>query len=120
MNPLLLRSMLVTGLLIAVLNVIFAAVDYGFANLPPWFWLAQLLLLPAMLAPARLFPQAMHTRAYLSRAWLYGLGWAAPYTVYKLTSDALNPNFSVGASLMAVVITCLLFGLIFAALRKPQ
>lgn len=120
MNPLLLRSMLVTGLLIAVLNVTFAVIEYGFAILPPWFWLAQLLLLPAMLGPVWLFPQAMQTRSYLNRAGLYALGWAAPYAVYKLTGDALHPGFSAGASLIAVVITCILFGLIFAAIRKPQ
>ncbi|MBB5296021.1 hypothetical protein E5F05_09530 [Deinococcus metallilatus] len=120
MNPLLLRSMLVTGLLIAALNVIFAGVEYGFGNLPAWFWLAQLLLIPAMLAPARLFPQAMSTPPYLNRAGLYALGWAAPYAVYKLTGDALRPGFNAGASLISVIFTCILFGLLFAAIRKPQ
>ncbi|WP_034384982.1 hypothetical protein [Deinococcus sp. YIM 77859] len=120
MNPLLWRSILLTGLLIAALNVLFAGAEYGFATLPLWFWLAQLLLIPAMLAPARLFPQAAMTRPYLARAALYGLGWAAPYAVYKFTGDALRPTFSPVASLVGVVLTCLLFGLIFAALRKPH
>lgn len=112
--------MVVTGLLIAALNVLFAGVEYGLAQLPLWFWLSQLLLIPAMLAPARLFPQAMASRNYLTRAALYALGWAAPYAVYKFTGDALRPTFSPTASLMGVVVTCALFGLIFAALRRPR
>lgn len=119
MNSLLLRSMIVTGLMIAALNVLFAGVEYGFGNLPLWFWLAQLLLLPAMLLPARLFPQAMATRPYLRRAGLFALGWTAPYGVFKLTGDALRPDFSLDASLIGLVLLCLIFGLIFAAIRKP-
>nr|WP_103127967.1 hypothetical protein [Deinococcus aerius] len=120
MNPLLLRSLVVTGLLIAALNVVFAGVEYGFGRLPLWFWLTQLLLIPAMLVPARMFPEAAATRAYPRRAGLYALGWLAPYAVYKFTGDALRPDFNANASLLAVVVTCLLFGLIFAALRRPQ
>lgn len=119
-NPLLLRSLVVTGLLIAALNVIFAGVEYGFGRLPLWFWLAQLLLIPAMLVPARLFPEAGATRAYLRRAGLFALGWSAPYAIYKFTGDALRPDFNANASLFAVVFTCLLFGLIFAAIRRPR
>ena len=119
MNPLLLRSMIVTGLMIAALNVLFAGVEYGFGNLPLWFWLAQLLLLPAMLLPARLFPVAASTRPFLRRASIYALGWLAPYGVFKLTGDALRPDFSLDASLIGLVLLCLVFGLIFAAIRKP-
>lgn len=119
-NPLLLRSMLVTGLLIAALNVIFAGLENGFGNLPAWFWLAQLLLIPAMLVPARVFPEAATTRDYLRRGLRYALGWSVPYAVYKFTGDALRPGFSATASLVAIVLTCLLFGLIFAAVRRPQ
>lgn len=118
-NAILLRSVLVTGLLIAALNVLFAGFEYSFGELPLWFWLAQLLLVPAMLAPLRTFPQALLTRPYLSRAGLYALGWLAPYAVYRLSSDALRPDFLAGASLLSVVLVCLIFGLIFAAIRKP-
>jgi hypothetical protein len=119
MSPLLPRFMFVTGLLIAALNVLFAGVEYGFGNLPVWFWLAQLLLIPAMLLPARLFPQAMATRPYLRRAGLFALGWTAPYGVFKVTGDALRPNFSLDASLISLVLICAVFGLVFAAIRKP-
>ena len=119
MNTLLLRTVLVTGLLIAALNVVFTGLEYGFGSLPLWFWLAQLLLLPAMLAPTRVFPQAAVTRPYLRRAGLFALGWSAPYAVYRLSSDALRPDFNGLASLLSLLVVCLLFGLIFAALRKP-
>lgn len=119
MNPLLLRSMLVTGLMIAALNVLFAGVEYGFGNLPLWFWLAQLLLLPAMLLPARLFPVAASTRPFLRRASIYALGWLAPYGVFKVTGDALRPDFSLDASLIGLILLCWIFGLVFATLRKP-
>lgn len=119
-NSLLLRSMLVTGLLIAALNVVFAGVEYGFGNLPAWFWLAQLLLIPAMLVPARMFPEAAATRAYPRRALLFALGWLAPYAVYRFTGDALRLTFNPTATLFTIVLTCVLFGLIFAAFRRPQ
>lgn len=112
--------MIVTGLLIAALNIVFAGVEYGFGALPVWFWLAQLLLIPAMLVPARIFPEAAATRAYPRRAALYALGWLAPYAVYRFTGDALRPLFSAPGSLLAIVFTCVLFGLIFAAIRRTQ
>lgn len=118
-NPLLLRSLAVTGLLIAALNVVFAGVEYGFGRLPLWFWLSQLLLIPAMLVPARMFPEAAATRSYPRRAGLYALGWSVPYALYRFTGDALRPDFNANASLVTVVLTCLLFGLLFAALRRP-
>lgn len=119
-NPLLLRSLVVAGLLIAALNIVFAGVEYGFGRLPLWFWLTQLLLVPAMLVPARMFPEAAATRFYPRRAGLYALGWSVPYSVYRFTGDALRPDFNATASLFTVVLTCLLFGLLFAALRRPQ
>lgn len=112
--------MLLTGLLIAALNVIFSALEFGLGRLPLWFWLAQLLLLPAMLAPARLFPEASAAPGYPRRAGLYALGWAAPFAVYKLSGDALRPDFYPLASLIGVVVICVVFGLIFAAIRRPQ
>lgn len=111
--------MIVTGLLIAALNVLFSGVEHGFRALPLWFWLAQLLLLPAMLLPARLFPVAAHTRPFLRRASLYALGWLAPYGVFKVTGDALRPDFNLDASLIGLVVLCWIFGLVFASLRKP-
>ena len=34
--------------------------------------------------------------------------------------DALRPDFNANASLFTIVLTCLLFGLLFAALRRPR
>ncbi|SMB94533.1 hypothetical protein [Deinococcus hopiensis] len=119
MNALLLRTVLTLGLLFAVLNVVLTGLQYGFGSLPLRFWLAQLLLLPAMLAPARMFPQAAITRPYLQRAGLFALGWSAPLAVYRLSSDALRPDFVAAASLLSLGVICVLFGLIFAALRRP-
>lgn len=118
-NPLFLRTVLVMGVTLAALNVLFTGLQFGFGNLPAWFWLSQLLLLPAMFAPARMFPQAAVTRPYLQRAGLFALGWSAPYAVYRLSSDALRADFNALASLLSLLVVCLLFGLIFAALRRP-
>lgn len=120
MNPAFLRSAAITGALIGALNVIFAGLDYGFERLPVWFYLVQLLLLPAMLLPLRMFPQAAQTRPYLQRAGLYILGWAVPYAIYKFSSDALSPAFSPANSLVSYLIMVILFGALFAAIRRPQ
>ncbi|EYB68731.1 hypothetical protein DEIPH_ctg017orf0069 [Deinococcus phoenicis] len=120
MNAPLLRSLLLTGLLIAAVNVIFAGVEYGFGNLPAWFWLAQLLLLPAMLGPLRLFPHVLAVRPYLARAGRFALGFAAPYAVMQFTERALRPDFSAGLTLFNVVFFCLLMGLFCAAIYKPR
>lgn len=120
MHPLLLRTALITGLVIALVNILFAGLDYGFAALPVWFYLAQVLLLPLMLIPLRFFPQAAMTSNYVQRAGLYALGWAAPYAVYKFSSDALNPAFTPVASLSSYVIMVVIFALLFAALRRPN
>lgn len=119
MNSVFLRSAVVTGLLIAAVNVLFAGLDYGFNRLPLWFYLVQLLILPAMLLPLRMFPQAAMTPDYLRRAALYALGWAVPYAIYKFSSDALNPAFTPAASLVGYLFTVMLFALLFAAIRKP-
>ncbi|WP_414656940.1 hypothetical protein ACINK0_13225 [Deinococcus sp. VB343] len=119
MNSVFLRSAVVTGLLIAAVNVLFAGLDYGFNRLPLWFYLVQLLILPAMLLPLRMFPQAAMTPDYLRRAALYALGWAVPYAIYKFSSDALNPAFTPAASLTGYLFTVMLFALLFAAIRKP-
>lgn len=119
MNSVFLRSAVVTGLLIAAVNVLFAGLDYGFNRLPLWFYLVQLLILPAMLLPLRMFPQAAATPDYARRAALYALGWAVPYAIYKFSSDALNPAFTPAASLAGYLFTVMLFALLFAAIRKP-
>ncbi|WP_291429648.1 hypothetical protein [Deinococcus sp.] len=118
-NPLL-RTALITGLVIAAVNIVFAALDYGLDRLPWWFYVAQLLLIPAMTLPMRYFPQASVTPEYGRRAGLFALGWAVPYAVYKFTGDVLSPAFNPAASLVGYVIAVALFSLIFAALRRPQ
>ncbi|MBZ9716108.1 hypothetical protein [Deinococcus multiflagellatus] len=120
MNPLLLRTALITGVVIGLLNIVFAALDYGLDNLPLWFYAAQLLLLPAMILPMRYFPQASVTRDFLQRAGLFALGWAVPFAIYKFAHDVLNPVFDPVSSLISYVVTVLLFSLIFAAIRRPK
>ncbi|WP_221088559.1 hypothetical protein [Deinococcus aquaedulcis] len=120
MNPLLLRTALITGVVIGLLNIVFAALDYGLENLPLWFYAAQLLLLPAMILPMRYFPQASGTRDFLQRAGLFALGWAVPFAIYKFAHDVLSPVFDPVASLISYVVTVLLFSLIFAAIRRPK
>ena len=119
MNPLFLRSAAGTGLLIAGVNVLFAGLDHGFERLPLWFYLVQLLILPAMVLPLRMFPQAALTPDYLRRAALYALGWAVPYAIYKFSSDSLNPAMTPAASLVSYLFTVILFALLFAAIRRP-
>lgn len=119
-NPLVLRTALLTGLVIGAVNIVFAGVEYGFATLPIWFYLVQLLLLPAMLFPTRLFPQAATTRAFAQRAGLYALGWAAPYAVYTFSSDALNIAFDPARTLLRYLLYVAIFGLVFAYLRAPK
>jgi hypothetical protein len=119
-NSLLLRTVIFTGVLIGGVNIIFAGVEYGFAALPIWFYLSQLLLIPAMFIPMRMFAQASITPEFLRRASLYALGWAVPYAIYKFAGDALNPAFSPGFSLASYLITVVLFAAIFAAIRKPK
>lgn len=120
MNALLLRTALITGLVIGALNLVFSGLQYGFDRLPVWFWLAQLLLIPAMLLPMRFFPQAAVTRGFVRRAALYALGWAVPYAIYKFAADALSPAFSPAASLGSYVLMVTVFALLFAAIRRPQ
>lgn len=120
MNSLFLRAALMTGLIIGVLNIVFAGMQFGFAALPLWFYLAQLLLIPAMLLPIRFFPQAAMTTQFLERAGLYALGWAVPYAVYKFAGDAVSPAFNPQASLVTYLITVIVFGLLFAVIRAPK
>lgn len=119
-NSLLLRTVVITGVVIGVLNIVFAGLEYGFDGLPLWFYLSQLLLIPAMFIPMRLFAQAAVTPEFLRRASLYALGWAVPYAIYKFAADALNPAFSPAFSLVSYLGTVALFALIFSAIRRPK
>ncbi|AWN23214.1 hypothetical protein DKM44_08225 [Deinococcus irradiatisoli] len=120
MNPLL-RIALIASLVMAALNVFFAAGQIGgLSALPLWFYLAQLLLIPAFIFNVQLFPQASRTPDFVRRSGLYALGWALPFGVYKLSQDMLSPVFSVGVSLFTLLVTCLLFGVVMAFLRRPQ
>ncbi len=118
-NSLVLRTALLTGLLIGAVNIGFSGWQYGFDHLPVWFYLSQLLLLPAMLIPMQVFPQAAATKNYMQRAALYCLGWAVPYAVYRFSGDALSLSFDPVSSLTTYLITVIVFGLIFAAIRAP-
>ncbi len=120
MNSLILRTALVTGLVIGVVNIIFAGIQYGFAELPLWFYLAQLLLIPAMLFPGRLFPQAATTKNFFQRAALYALGWAVPYAVYTFSADALYLAFDPARTLLKYLLMVLMFGVLFAVVRAPR
>nr|WP_202409099.1 hypothetical protein [Deinococcus xianganensis] len=110
---------MITGVVIAAVSILFAALAYGLDVLPPWFYLAQLLLLPAMLLPIRYFPQAAVTREFLPRAALYAMGWAVPYAIYQFSHDALSPAFQPAGSLVSYLITVAVFSLLFAAIRRP-
>ena len=114
------RAALGTGLIIGVVNLLFSGWEYGFRSLPLWFYLMQLLLLPAMLLPMQLFPQASMTRDFFKRAGLFALGWAVPYAIYKLSADALSLNFSPLSSLLGYLLMLLFFGVLFAVLRAPK
>ncbi|GGM01201.1 hypothetical protein GCM10010841_07240 [Deinococcus aerophilus] len=119
-NAFLPRTALVTGLIIAALNVVFGGLEYGFARLPVWFYLAQLLLIPAMLVPMRYFPMAAVTPDFLRRAVYFALGWAVPFAIYKFSLDVLNPLFSPAASLISYLTVIIAFALIMAAVRRPN
>ncbi len=113
------RTALITGLVIGALNIIFGGVEYGFASLPVWFYLAQLLLIPAMLVPMFYFPQAAVARDFLRRAAYFAMGWAVPFAIYKFSLDVLSPTFSPAASLISYLFVIAAFSLIMAAVRKP-
>ncbi|CAM3192328.1 hypothetical protein DESA109040_02035 [Deinococcus saxicola] len=113
------RTALITGLIIGALNIVFGGVEYSFANLPIWFYLVQLLLIPAMLVPMFYFPQAAVARDFLRRAAYFAMGWAVPFAIYKFSLDVLNPNFSPAASLLSYLVVIAAFSLIMAAVRKP-
>lgn len=120
MSPLL-RIALIASVIMAALNIFFAAGPFGgISALPLWFFLAQLLLIPAFVFNVQLFPQANRTPEFARRVGLYALGWALPFGVYKLTQDLLSPTFSAGVSLMSLLVTCLLFGVVMAFIRRPH
>lgn len=119
MNAVSIRNALILGLIMGALNVAFSGFNYGFDALPAWFYLAQLLLLPAMLLPLRYFPQATQTRDFVPRAALYAMGWGVPYAVYTFSHDALSPAFDPVATLGAYLIAVAVFSLLFAAIRRP-
>ena len=105
----------------AALNIFFSAGQHGgLSNLPLWFYLAQLLLIPAFIFNVQLFPQASRTPGFAQRVGLYALGWLLPFGVYKLSADLLSPVFSLGVSLTSLLVICLVFGVIMAYLRRPQ
>lgn len=113
------RTALITGLVIGAINIVFGGIEYSFARLPIWFYLVQLLLIPAMLVPMFYFPQAAVARDYLRRAAYFAMGWAVPFAIYKFSLDVLNPNFSPAASLLGYLVVIAAFSLIMAAVRKP-
>lgn len=120
MTPLL-RIALIAAVIMAALNIFFAAGQFGGVSaLPLWFYLVQLLLFPAFIFNVQLFPQASQTPAFARRVGLYALGWALPFGVYKLSQDMLSPAFSLGVSLITLLVTCLLFGVVMSFLRRPQ
>ena len=114
------RTALITGLVIGALNIVFGGIEYGFDRLPVWFYLVQLLLIPAMLVPMFYFPQAAVARDFLRRAAYFALGWAVPFAIYKFSLDVLNPNFSAAASLGSYLFVIAAFSLIMAAVRRPN
>ncbi|WP_293912045.1 hypothetical protein [Deinococcus sp.] len=109
---------LVAAVIMAALNVAFSAGQYGLSALPGWFYLAQMFLIPAFILNVQLFPRANSAPQFAVRAGLYALGWALPFSVYKLSQDLLSPAFSLGASLISLVVTCALFGVLMAYLRR--
>lgn len=119
-TPLMWRSALLSGLIIGAINILFSGWQYGFAGLPLWFYLMQLLLLPAMLLPLHFFPQAAASREFARRAGLYALGWAVPYALFRLSADALSLNFAPLGSLGNYLLMLAFFSLLFAFLRAPK
>ncbi|WP_135228521.1 hypothetical protein [Deinococcus fonticola] len=115
-----LTSALISGALIGALNIVFGGLQFGFPNLPLWFYLAQLLLIPAMLFPMRFFPQASMTQNFVQRTALFALGWAVPYAIYKFSGDALSDTFSPLRSLGSYLWWVLILSAMFAVLRAPQ
>ncbi|WP_420596585.1 hypothetical protein [Deinococcus sp.] len=120
MNPFF-RFALIAAVVMAALNIFFSASQYGgLGKLPAWFFAVQLLLFPAFIFNVQLFPQATRTPEFAKRTGLYALGWLFPFGVYKLSADLLSPAFSLGPSLISLIVTCLVFGVIMAFLRRPS
>ena len=113
-------SALLSGLLVALLNVAASGLQYGFGSLPLWFYLSQLLLLPAMFFPMRFFPRAALTANFWQRTGLFALGWAVPYAVYRFSGDVLSLRFNPLSSLLMYLAVLALLSLGFAVLRAPK
>ncbi|MDV6375803.1 hypothetical protein [Deinococcus arenicola] len=114
------RTALITGLVIGALNIVFGGIEYGFDRLPIWFYLVQLLLIPAMVVPMFYFPQASVHPDFLHRAAYFAMGWAVPFAIYKFSLDVLNPAFSPAASLISYLLVIAVFSVVMAAIRKPN
>lgn len=115
-----LTSALISGALIGLLNIVFSGLQFGFASLPWWFYVAQLLLIPAMLFPMRFFPQAALTSNFVQRTALFALGWAVPYAIYRFSGDALSENFDPLRSLGSYLWLMVILSIAFAVLRAPR
>ena len=115
-----LTSALISGVLIGLLNIVFSGLQFGFSNLPLWFYAAQLLMIPAMLFPMRFFPQAGVTENFVQRTALFALGWAVPYAIYRFSGDALSENFDPLRSLGSYLWLMVILSVAFAVLRAPR
>lgn len=113
-------SALISGALIGLVNIVFTGVQYGFTALPVWFYLSQLLLIPAMLFPMRFFPQAALLPNFWARVGTFALGWAVPYAIYRFSGDALSIKFEPLVSLGFYLLVLAILSLAFAALRAPK
>lgn len=111
---------MLAGTVIAVVNVLFVGTRYGFGALPGWFYLVNLLLIPAMFFTLPMFRRAMTTRPYAQRAGLYAVGWAPPYLIYSVSGEALRPGVNLSAVVVSSLLFVVIFALVFAAIRKPQ
>lgn len=114
------RSAVVAGLVVAAVNILFTGLEYGFGNLPLWFYAMQLLLLPAMLLPLHFFPLAGQTQNFLHRMALFAQGWAVPYAIYRLSADAMSLTFSPLGSFISYLVMLLMLSALFAVLRTPK
>lgn len=114
------RSAILSGVVIGAGNIVFAGLEYGFAGLPLWFYAMQLLLIPAMLLPLHFFPLAGQVKGFWQRWGLFAQGWAVPYALYRLSSDALSFTFNPMASLVSYLVMLVALSALFAFLRKPN
>lgn len=120
MNDPVLRAAVLAGAAIGVVNILFAGFRYSFGTLPVWFYLSQLLLIPAMFYTLPMFRRAMVTPDFLTRAGRYALGWAPPYLVYSLSGELLLPDVNPVTALLNALLLLAVFAVVFAAIRRPQ